>query len=129
MSDSSNVFPHTRLKFLKSGTAVSGNSPRSSQQSKANSGNRDGHGGGLKSSVNSISSSWQSTIETRQAEELPDLPNALSLILQVDPKSFDADTLKSFGIEVILELEDGYILGASADKNLTQLQEKITKFL
>lgn len=129
MSDLSRAFPHTRLKFLKSGIAVPGKSPRRTEQSKVNSGNRDGHGGGLKSSVTSIASSWQSTIETRQAEELPDLPNAVSLILQVDPKSFDADTLKSFGIEVILELEDGYILGASADENLTQLQEKITKFV
>ena len=130
MSDLSKVFPHTRLKFLKSGTAIPGKSPRRSDQSNVNSGSRDGHGGGLKSSVTSIVSSWQSTLETRQAEELPDLPNnALSLILQVDPKSFDADTLKGFGIEVILELEDGYILGASANENLTQLQEKIVKFV
>ncbi|WP_253276365.1 S8 family peptidase [Synechococcus sp. PCC 6312] len=52
-----------------------------------------------------------------------------SFLLKVDPKSFDADSLKSFDIEVILELEDGYILGASADAELTKLQEKIEKFI
>ena len=129
MSDLSRAFPHTRLKFLKSGIAVPGKSPHRTEQSKVNSGNRDGHGGGLKSSVTSIASSWQSTLETRQAEDFPDLPNALSLVLQVDPQSFDADALKNFGIEVILELEDGYILGASVDTDLTQLQQKISQFI
>jgi Subtilase family len=129
MSDLVRAFPHTRLKFLKEGTAVSGTSPRPSPRSTGNSGSRDGHGGGLKSSLSDITSSWQANRETRKAEELPDLPNALSLVLQVDPQSFDADALKSFGIEVILELEDGYILGASIDTDLTQLQQKITQFI
>jgi hypothetical protein len=129
MSDLARTFPHTRLKFLKEGTAVSGKSPRPSLRSTGNSGSRDGHGSSLKSSLSDITSSWQTTRETRKEEELPDLPNALSLVLQVDPKSFDADMLKSFGIEVILELEDGYILGASVDTDLTQLQQKIAQFV
>jgi len=129
MSESSNSFPHTRLKFLKEGTAVSGRSPRPSPRSAGNSSSRDGHGNSLKSSLSDITSSWQTNRETRKKEELPDLPNALSLVLQVDPQSFDADALKSFGIEVILELEDGYILGASVDTDLTQLQQKIDLFI
>jgi hypothetical protein len=129
MSDLARTFPHTRLKFLKAGTAVPGKSPRPSLRSAGNSGSRDGHGGGLKSSLSNITSSWQTNLETRREEDLPDLPNALSLVLQVDPQSFDADALKGFGIEVILELEDGYILGASVDTDLTQLQVKIDKFI
>lgn len=129
MSESSNLFPHTRLKFLKEGTAVSGRSPRPSLRSAGNSSSRDGHGSSLKSSLSDITSSWQTNRETRKKEELPDLPNSLSLVLQVDPKSFDADALKSFGIEVILELEDGYILGASVGTDLTLLQQKITQFI
>jgi Subtilase family len=129
MSDLVRAFPHTRLKFLKEGTAVSGTSPRPSPRSVGNSGSRDGHGGGLKSSLSNVTSSWQANREARKAEDLPDLPNVLSFVLQVDPKSFDADVLKSFGIEVILELEDGYILGASVDADLTQLQQKIAQFI
>jgi hypothetical protein len=30
--------------------------------------------------------------------------------LQVDPNLFDADALKSFGIEVVADLEEGYIM-------------------
>jgi hypothetical protein len=129
MSDLARTFPHTRLKFLTEGTAVSGRRPTPSKQSVSNSGSRDGHGRSLTSSVTSIVSSWQSNVETRKEQGLPDLPNALSLVLQVDPASFDADVLKSFGIEVVLEMEDGYILGASVNTDLTQLQQKIAQFI
>jgi hypothetical protein len=129
MPEQSNPFPHDTLRFLKSGTAKSGQSPRPSQQSNLNRGNRDGHGRGLKSSVSAIVSDWQENLETRKEQGLPALPNVPSLLLKVDPKSFDADTLKGFGIEVVLELEDGYILGAAADADLTKLQQKIAKFI
>lgn len=129
MLDRSNPFPHIPLRFIKADTARSGQPPRRSQQSDQNRGNRDGHGGGLKSSVASIVSAWQTDLEIRKDEGLPDLPGTPSLLLKVDPKSFDADTLKGFGIEVVLELEDGYILGASVDADLTQLQQKIAKFI
>lgn len=129
MPDRSNPFPHIPLRFLKAGIAKSGQPPRRSARSDANRGNRDGHGRGLKSSISSIVSDWQANLEARKDEGLPDLPNAPSLLLRVDPKSFDADTLKGFGIEVVLELEDGYILGASVNADLTQLQQKIAKFI
>jgi hypothetical protein len=74
-------------------------------------------------------SDWKTRLEERQQEELPEIPNIPSFLLQTDPQSFDADTLKSFGIEVVLELEDGYILGVAADAELTNLQQKIEKFI
>ena len=129
MTERSNPFPHLPFKFVESGTARSGQRPRRSPRSNVNRGNRDGHGRSLKSSTSSIISDWQTTVEARKEEGLPDLPNAPSLLLRVDPKSFDADALKGFGIEVVLELEDGYILGASVDADLTQLQRKIAKFI
>lgn len=131
MPDSSEQFKHISLNLTKTGTAFSDprKRPRSSDRSVANKGNRDGHGRNLKASVSSIVADWQNTLEKRRQEGLPDVPQIPSFLLQVDPKSFDADTLKSFGIEVILELEDGYILGASADTELTKLQGKIEKFI
>lgn len=131
MSERLEQFKHISLRLTRTGTAFSDprKRPRPSAQSFANRGNRDGHGRRLKSSVSSIISDWQTTLEKRRQEGLPDIPALPSFLLQVDPKSFDVDTLKSFDIEVILELEDGYILGASADAELTKLQEKIEKFL
>jgi hypothetical protein len=122
-------FKHIPLKLTKSDFARPGRSPRRSARSNANRGDAGGHGGKLKSSVSSIVSGWKVTLEKRQSEGMLDIPTLPSFLLQVDPKSFDADNLKSFGIEVVLELEDGYILGASSDAELTKLQEKIEKFI
>jgi len=129
MSERSEQFKHIPLRLTKKDFARPGRPPRRSERSNANRGDAVGHGGKLKSSVSLIISDWKDTLEKRQQEGMPDIPNVPSFLLQVDPKSFDADTLKSFGIEVILELEDGYILGASVDAELTKLQEKIEKFI
>ena len=124
-------YPHIQFQLTASGTAYSNpnNRPRPSALSRQNRSNPVGHGGNLKASVSSIISTWQNTQEKRRKDGFPDIPNCPSLLLKVDPQSFDADSLKSFGIEVILELEGGYILGASVDTDLTKLQEKIETFI
>lgn len=129
MSERPEQFKHIPLRLTKTDFARPGRPPRRSDRSNANRGDAGGHGGRLKSSVSSIISDWKDTLEKRQQEGMPDIPNVPSFLLQVDPKSFDADELRKFGIEVILELEDGYILGASADAKLTQLQQKIENFI
>jgi hypothetical protein len=67
----------------------------------------------------------------REEEEKPPLPEkAIPIILQIDPTAFDAEDLKTYGIEVIAELENGYIIGASADDSeFSELQKKIEKFI
>jgi hypothetical protein len=129
MSDRSRQFPHIPLRRTKTDSARSGRPPRRSPNSTTNLGDRSGHGSKLQSSASSIVVDWQAVLEKRRKEGLPEIPNVPSLLLKVDPKSFDADALKSFDIEVVLELEDGYILGAAADSELTKLQEKIGKFI
>jgi len=130
MPDSSQRFNHIPLRITNTGIARAGTPPRRSERSNANRGDAGGHGQRLQNSVLSIVSDWNDTLDNRKHQGMPDIPdNALSFLLQVDPKSFDADTLKSFGIEVILELEEGYILGASSPVELTKLQTKIQQFI
>lgn len=131
MSDSSQQFKHIPLSLTHTGFARSGTPPRQSSRSTSNRGDAGNHGRRLQSSVFSIMSDWKTRFEERQQEGLPEIPNIPSFLLQVDPQSFDADILKNFGIEVVLELEDGYILGAAAttDSELTNLQQKIEKFI
>ncbi|MGK7896858.1 MAG: S8 family peptidase, partial [Xenococcus sp. (in: cyanobacteria)] len=95
---------------------------------EANFGNRQGHGGKLRNSANSIISEWKEERKKREEDE-EILFDAQRLILQIDPDAFDPDALKSYGIEVIAELENGFIIGASADIDLTNLQKKIEKFI
>ncbi len=132
MVDNSKQFSHVRLKLTTEGTAkpaTGGGSKKTNPITASNKSDRWGHGNKLKGSVSSIVADWKSSIEEREEEEKPELPDARRIILQVDPKAFDPDKLKGYGIEVIGDLENGYIIGASADLELTKLEQKIEKFI
>lgn len=131
MPDNASNFPHLRLRLAKQGIAASqgGGGRKVSPTTAANKGDAGGHGRKLKFSVDLITTNWQEEQEKRKDEGKPDLPDAVSFILQVDPDAFDADALKSFGIEVVADLEEGYIIGASADTDLSELRKKIEKFI
>lgn len=125
-------FPHIQLRLAREGIAAPALSGgrRQNPRTTANARDRWGHGSRLKSSALSIVSDWKDTQAKREEEEKPPLPDkAQRIILQIDPDSFDPDGLKAYGIEVIAELEDGYIIGASADLELSDLQKKIEQFI
>lgn len=131
MLERSDRFPHIQLSLPKEGIAASpkGGGRKKDPQTLANSGDRWGHGSRLNSSVSSITANWKDTQEKREEEEQPELPQSRRIILKIDPNSFDPESLKSYGIELIAELEDGYIIGASADLELSELRKKIGKFI
>jgi Subtilase family len=127
MNEANRSFPHIKIECTREGIATPPIPfPKSvSQQTEKNIGDRWGHGNKLKNSASGIVSDWQTQVEERKKEQKPELPEAMPLILQIDPNAFDAEELRGFGIEVIAELADGYIIGASADLQLTNLQKKI----
>ena len=130
MTESINHLPHILLRLVEEGRAsVPRGRSRVSERSLINRGDARRHGNALQSSVASITSEWNDEKEKRQEEGMPSLPTAVSFILEVDPDSFDADTLKGFGIEVVAELEGGYIIGASAETGLSELRRKIDQFI
>jgi hypothetical protein len=123
-------FPHIPLRLTREGTAVFTSGGRKpNPRTTTNLSDRWGHGNRLKNSTVSIVSAWQDIQQKREEEEKPPLPDAQRIILQIDPDTFDPDDLKTYGIEVIAELEDGYIIGASADLELSDLRKKIEKFI
>ena len=131
MPDRSAQLPHLSLRLVKEGiaSAPSGGGGRVSATTLANRGDAGGHGSRLRSSVDAITTNWKEEKKKRKEEGKPELPNAISFILEIDPDFFDADALKSFGIEVVADLEHGYIIGASADTELSELREKIEQFI
>lgn len=131
MLDRSNPFPHIPLRLTKQGIAASpsGGGGKVSPTTLANRGDIGGHSSKLTSSMLSLTSNWEEEYAKREKEGKPELPDAISFILQVDPDLFDADDLKSFGIEVVADLEEGYIIGASADTGLSELRKKIEQFV
>jgi hypothetical protein len=132
MVEQSENFKHVSLELAKKGlvTPTTGGGRRREPRTQANFDNRGQHGNQLKSSTLNLISTWEDTKEKRKEEGKPDLPpDSIPLILRVDPIAFDAEGLKQYGIEVIAELEDGYIIGASVDSELTDLQKKIDLFI
>jgi Subtilase family len=131
MSEQLNQFSHLSLRLTNQGTAAipPGGGKKPSATTQANRVNAGGHGSKLNSSISSIVSNWETEREKRKEEGKPELPDAISFILQVDPNLFDADALKSFGIQVVADLEEGYIIGASADIELSELRKKIQQFI
>ncbi|MEA5598769.1 S8 family peptidase [Rivularia sp. UHCC 0363] len=132
MVKENNHLPHIELRLTTKGSAVpvrGGGKPN--PRTTANTNNRQGHGKRLKNSIDSLIYDWQDIKEKREEEGKPSLPeNAIPIILQVDPTAFDAEDLRKYGIEVIAELEEGYIVGASVEDNeFSSLQKKIEQFI
>lgn len=131
MVENSNSFNHIPLSLITQGIAAPPNihGRRRNPKTQGNFNSRGQHGSQLKNSALTLISNWENEQKKRKEEGKPNLPpESIPLILQVDPIAFDAEGLKQYGIEVIAELEDGYIIGASVDSELTDLQKKIQLF-
>ncbi|MEO6721535.1 MAG: S8 family peptidase [Ferruginibacter sp.] len=99
-------------------------------QTQANLDNRQSHAAQLSSSTDVLLRDHFNLVAQRKEQGLPQIfdSSIVPLFLQVDPKDFDIESLKGFGIEIVSEEEDGFIIGASSD-NFTSLAAKIEKFI
>ncbi len=126
-------FPHLEIKQVIYGKFKSrkgGGKRERNQKTLANLADRNSHGDRLTANVNTLKDYWVENLKIREEQNLPDLPNpeVIPVFLQIDSAEFDVESLRSFGIEIIAEEEDGFIIGASSD-NLISLNAKIDKFL
>ncbi|WP_296620957.1 S8 family peptidase [Marivirga sp.] len=92
--------------------------------------NRQKHSQKLKKLTTSNKKSWVKANAIREEANLPELNlEIIPIFIKFDPDKINAEfDLESFGIEVISEEEDGYIIGASLD-NFRSLEEKIDSFI
>lgn len=126
-------FPHLKLPFKVEGnTKTQGGGKRTSNSkaiTEANKERRQEHGQYLKGSVKTLILQWEQ-VKAIKAKENTYLPNGndIPIFLKVDTEVFDIDTFRLWGIDLISEEEDGYIIGASTD-NLETFNENIDAFL
>ena len=99
-------------------------------QTETNLLNRQSHGVQLSGASQAVLQDYGSFLNQREEQGLPRVfdENIVPLFLQVDPKDFDIESLKGFGIEIVSEEENGFIIGANTD-NFQSLAEKIDKFI
>lgn len=128
-------FPHLKLPFKVEGRAkpFKGGGKRNPQaeaitnENKGN--NRQNHGQNLGNSAKTLIEKWNELKESKKAEGI-EFPNDtdIPVFLKVDTAVFNLDSLSNWGIEVISEEKEGYIIGASLD-GLESFQERINQFL
>ena len=123
-------FHHLQLALHHKGRAkLYGGGGRPSSVSVRNLADRPGHALRLRLSLASMRAMWRRLNADRAAQALPALPDAMPIFLQVDPKAFDLDQLGKFGLELVMEHDQGFLLCASRDTDLQAFEDKINEFL
>jgi hypothetical protein len=125
-----NRFPHLKFSENLVGRARFNGGGETNPRSHQNKHNRLGYSRELLSKTNLLNKEWARHIAERKEMNLAPLSDEITpVFIQINPDLFADITfdLSSFGIEIISEEEDGYIVGASSD-NLQSLENKIKQF-
>ncbi|MEA5457919.1 S8 family peptidase [Arcicella sp. LKC2W] len=120
--------PHLQLRNTYTGTHKPKNGGGGAKKSPITLGNlvnRLGHGQKLQTRLGNLEGFWKDNLRQRKEDGFPDLPESevVPILLELDP-NFDIESLKSLGIEIVLEEENGFVVGATAI-NFVSLKEKI----
>ncbi len=103
---------------------------KASPQTTANKNARQAHSTTLDAAALAFSANWQARRAERQAAgaELPNIPSGVPILLQVDP-GLDLDVLRDkFTFEIVAEQEEGYVIVASEDIQITSFRAMLQGF-
>ncbi|MFD2968707.1 S8 family peptidase [Sphingobacterium bambusae] len=122
-------FPHLPLRDTFKGRFKFPQTPRKpNPRTQANRENKPAHAAFLEGSSAAVKEMHYEDLDRRKQIGFPELSyDTIPVFLQVDPVGFDIESLKGFGIEVIAEEDDGFIIGASID-GFKSLRDKIKSF-
>ena len=118
------------LKLLRSyvGPAILRGGKKPSPQTKANKSARQAHSDVLRIAAQTLTTTWQGSQVERQLLGLPAIPAGLPILLRVDP-SLDLDVLREkFAFEIVAEQEEGYVIVASEDIEVTPFLAMVNEF-
>tara|TARA_R110002050_G_scaffold299775_1_gene466344 strand:- start:821 stop:3283 length:2463 start_codon:yes stop_codon:yes gene_type:complete len=124
------TFPH--LKFIQKivGKPRLHGGGGTHPASAYNKSNRQEHSGFLSERTSSIKQRWIEMLSEREHQELAPIDaKTIPVFLKINPEKITSDfDLEKFGIEIISEEQDGFIIGASSDE-LKSLEDKIKDFI
>ncbi len=122
-------FQHLPLILRESGPARTSGGGQEDDKSKLNrTTGRGTHSADLRTRATNIVSDWQTTLQRRQQDAMPDLPTSIPLLLEVDPNIELDDLRHFFNFEIVSEYEKGFVIVATEDIDLTLLLQKINDF-
>lgn len=123
-----NDFTHLPLPLLFQGKPKLRGGGAVSAQTKRNTANRIAHGGYMKRRSAELSRFWKERRAERSENALPEIETGIPILLEIDP-SADIDFLRGLGFEIVCEIEEGFIIVATEDVDLSVLNEKADAFI
>lgn len=123
-----NDFTHLPLPLLFQGKPKLRGGGAVSAQTKRNTDNRITHGGYVKRRSAELSCFWKERRAERSENALPEIETGIPILLEIDP-SADIDFLRGLGFEIVCEIEEGFIIVATEDVDLSVLNEKADAFI
>ena len=115
-----NDFTHLPLPLLFQGKPKLRGGGAVSVQTKRNTANRVAHGGYVKRRSAELSRFWKERRAERSENALPEIETGIPILLEIDP-SANIDFLRGLGFEIVCEIEDGFIIVATEDVDLSVL--------
>ncbi len=121
-------FEHLPLVLCDRGRAKLTGGAKPTPQTIANKNARQAHSDTLTASAQSLKANWQ-TLKAQSAEQgLPVIPEGIPILLKIDPM-LDLDVLREkFKFEIVAEQEEGYVIVAAEDIELTPFIEMVNGF-
>lgn len=123
-----NDFTHLPLPLIFQGKPKLRGFGPVSAQTKRNTDNRIAHGSYVKRRSAELSRFWKERRAERSEDALPEIETGIPILLEIDP-SADIDFLRGLGFEIICEIEEGFIIVATEDIDLSVLNEKADAFI
>jgi subtilisin family serine protease len=125
-------YPHLKLPYKIEGLAKppGGGSKPLFPQTGINKNNRQGHGKKLIDQIENLRTTWDEFRRFKGQGE-SSLPNEIDIpiFIKIDPNSFPkVDTFRHWGVQIISEEEDGFLIGVTQDGFRT-FEENLTQFL
>ena len=124
----SNSFTHLPLPLLFQGKPKLHGGGGSDEQTKYNVVNRTGHGDYIKRRTAELSRFWKERRIDRIEKNLPEIETGIPILLEID-SSTNIDFLRGLGFEIVCEIEEGFIIVATEDVDLSILNEKTDDFI
>lgn len=123
-----NDFTHLPLPLLFQGKPKLHGGHTESTQTKRNTANRIAHGDYVKRRSAELSRFWKERRAERAENALPEIETGIPILLEIDP-SADVDFLRGLGFEIVCEIEEGFIIVATEDVDLSVLNKKADAFI
>lgn len=122
-------FDYLPLLLTKTGKArLTGGGSEDATTKENRTTNRSAHSAALEASRARIADNWTKNKQERIESGAPPFDAGIPLLLKVDP-NIDLDELQhQFRFEIVSEEQEGFLIVASEDTNLSDLQQKLKEF-